>query len=268
MGLQEPNNSISATEEVMAAAAVSGAPLHIVHLASSGLGAVPQLLQMIEEARSRGLDISTEAYPYTAGMTGIESAIFAEGWQEVLGIDFGDLEWAATSERLTAGTFAQYRDAGGMVILHFIPPEAMEAAITSPFVMIASDGKLEEGRGHPRTAGTYAKVLDDFVAEAGTIGYVDAIRKMSLMPAQRLEGRAPAMARKGRLQVGADADLTIFSPSAVEDRATYGDPAQPPLGIPYVLVNGVPVVFEGEVVEGVTPGKAVRAPVSSDSDGG
>jgi dihydroorotase len=261
MGLEEPHNSIAAAEEVIAAAAVTGAPLHIVHLHSSGLGGVPQLLRLLEEAEAGGLDVTTEAYPYTAGMTGIESAIFAGGWQEVLGIGFGDLEWAATGERLTPETFRRYRQQGGMVILHFIPSASMEAAVTHPQVMIASDGRLENGRGHPRSAGTYARILDDFVREAQALGFAEAIRKMSLMPAQRLQARVPAMTRKGRIRVGADADLTIFDPEGVRDRATYAEPAAYSEGIPYVLVSGVPVVFDGELREDLLPGRGIRAPL-------
>ena len=86
-GVREPANSVQALEEVISAAAVTGAPLHVVHIPSTGLQATPQLLQMISEAKSRGIDITTECYPYTAGMTEIKSAIFNEGWQDVMGID-------------------------------------------------------------------------------------------------------------------------------------------------------------------------------------
>lgn len=116
MGLREPTHSITAMEEVVAAAAITRAPLHIMHIQSSGLGAVPHLLEAIGEVQSRGLDVTTEAYPYTAGMTSIESALLDDGWQEVLGISYGDLEWTQTGERLTPETFRRYRRAGGFVI--------------------------------------------------------------------------------------------------------------------------------------------------------
>jgi dihydroorotase len=89
---------------------------------------------------------------------------------------------------------------------------------------------------------------------------MDAIRKMTLMPAQRLEARVPAMKRKGRLAVGADADITIFDAATVLDRSTYHEPSLPRVGIRHVIVNGVSVVANGQAVEGVAPGKAVRAP--------
>ena len=132
MGHLEPMNSIEALEELIAASAITGAPLHVVHISSSGLRAAPQLLQMIEEARSRGMDVTTECYPYTAALTAIDSAIFDEGWQRVLGIDFGQLEWTETGERLTQGSFAQYREIGGMVIMHMIPENIVNVAVTQP----------------------------------------------------------------------------------------------------------------------------------------
>lgn len=260
MGLQEPDNSLAALEEVLANSALTGAPLHVVHIHSSGLGATPRLLDMIEDARTQGMDVTTEVYPYTAGMTGIESAVFDEGWQQVLGIGYRDLQWAATGERLDSGSFRRYREEGGFVILHFIPVSAMEAALASPLAMIASDGRLQDGRGHPRSSGTYSRVLGRLVREEGLLTLSQAIERMSLMPARRLEARVPEMRRKGRVQGGADADLVAFDPDAVNDRATYEDPDRHSTGIFHVLIRGVPVVADGALQHGVHPGRAIRAP--------
>src|SRR6185436_12769147 len=154
-GLKEPASSTQALEEVIAAATITGAPLHVVHVHSTGGAATPKLLQMISEARARGLDVTTECYPYIAGMTEIKSAIFNEGWQEVFGIDYKDLQWAATGERLTKETFEKYRRTGGMVAVFSMTEPIVLEALRSPLTMIASDGILEKGKGHPRTAGTY-----------------------------------------------------------------------------------------------------------------
>ena len=209
-GDKEPHSSIEALEEVIAASAVSGAPLHVVHVQSTGMRATRHILQMIEEVRSRGMDVTTECYPYTAGMTRIDSALFSEGWQEQYGIDYDSLQWADTGERLTASTFAQYREEGGMVIVHSTPEDAVNTAVASPLTAIATDSYLRGGKGHPRTAGTYSKTLGHFVRNTGMITLMDALRKSSLMPAQRLEGRAPMLKNKGRIRVGADADLTTL----------------------------------------------------------
>lgn len=262
-GLKEPASSTQALEEVLAASAITGAPLHVVHIQSTGGKATPKLLQMIAEARLRNLDVTTECYPYIAGMTDIKSAIFNEGWQEVFGIDYGDLQWAATGERLTKESFERYRKTGGMVAVFSMTEEIVETAIKNPLTMIASDGILNNGKGHPRTAGTYTRVLGKYVRERGALSLMDAIRKMTLMPAQRLERRVPAMKNKGRIRVGADADLVLFDAARVIDKSTYEEPAKYAEGVKYVLVNGVAVVNNGEVQAGVHPGRPVRAPIRS-----
>jgi dihydroorotase len=260
-GILEPTNGVAALEEVIAAAAITGAPLHVVHVSSVGLRDTPILLEMIAGARSRGMDVTVECYPYEAGMTDLKSAIFDDGWQEKMGIGYGELQWAATGERLTAESFARYRKTGGMVAVFSIPESAVRAAVTHPLTSIASDGLLRDGKGHPRASGSYARVLGRFVREAKILPLMDALRKMTLMPAQRLEGRVPAMKNKGRVRVGADADLTVFDPERVVDRATFEEPGKFSEGMRYVLVNGVFVVRNGELQAGVSPGRPVRAPV-------
>jgi N-acyl-D-aspartate/D-glutamate deacylase len=259
-GVKEPGSSIQALEELIAAAAITGAPLHVVHIQSTGGPATPKLLQMIAEARSRKLDVTTECYPYIAGMTDIKSAIFDEGWQEVFGIDYKDLQWAATGERLTKNTFNEYRKTGGMVAVFSMTEEIVTAAIESPLTMIASDGILENGKGHPRTAGTYSRILGNYVREQHALSLMDAVTKMTLMPAQRLERRVPLMRNKGRIKVGADADLTIFDPQQIIDKSTFQDPAKYSEGIKFVLVNGVPIVKDGQLQSGIYPGRPIRAP--------
>jgi N-acyl-D-aspartate/D-glutamate deacylase len=245
---------IDALQEVLADAAASGASLHIVHISSSGIRDTALCLDMISGARKRGLDVTTEAYPYTAGMTDISSAIFSEGWQQRQGgTSYGDLQWAATGERLTAESFARYRKQGGMVAVHSIPEDVVRIAMSNPMVMIASDGIMEEGKGHPRAAGTYARVLGHYVREEHLMSLMDALRKMTVMPADRL-----GIKSKGRLAVGADADITVFDPAHVIDRATFEQPAQFSDGIPYVLVNGVPVVKNGQLDDSVLPGRGLH----------
>jgi N-acyl-D-aspartate/D-glutamate deacylase len=262
-GVKEPGSSVQALEEVISAAAITGAPLHVVHIQSTGGPATPKLLQMISEAKARKLDVTTECYPYIAGMTDIKSAIFDEGWKEVFGIDYKDLQWAATGERLTKETFAEYRKTGGMVAVFSMTEEIVSAAIKSPVTMVASDGILEKGKGHPRTAGTYSRVLGHYVREQGTLSLMDAITKMTLMPAQRLERRVPSMRNKGRIRVGADADLTIFDPQSIIDQSTFQEPAKYAAGIRFVLVNGVLIVKDGELQSNIYPGRPVRAPFNS-----
>ncbi len=260
-GLKEPNSCVTALEEIISASAITGAPVHVVHITSMGVRLTPDLLQMIIESRSRGLDITVECYPYTATQTGIESAIYNEGWKETFGIDYGDLQWAATGERLNAVSFAKYRKTGGMVIAYWIPEEVVKSTVADSIVLIASDGELTDGKGHPRGTGTFSRVLGKYVREEKLISLNEGLRKITLMPAQRLEGIAPAMKNKGRIRVGADADITIFDPEQIIDQATYEEPARYSKGINYVLVNGVIMVKDGQLMDNLFPGKAVRAPV-------
>jgi N-acyl-D-aspartate/D-glutamate deacylase len=160
-----------------------------------------------------------------------------------------------TGERLTKERFDELHNASEphLVVLFQNTMENVDAAIRNPLVMIASDGD----KGHPRNAGTYSRVLARYVRSQGSLTLMDAIRKMSLMPAQFLDRSTPAARGKGRLQEGADADITIFDLQTVSDRSTYQKPMEPSVGMRYVLVGGVPVVDEGKLVEGTFPGKAL-----------
>ncbi|HEV2984252.1 MAG TPA: amidohydrolase family protein, partial [Vicinamibacterales bacterium] len=251
-------NVVASLQEVIAAAAVSGAPLHIVHINSAATTKTPLALQMIEGARARGLDVTTEAYPYTASMTEIASAAYAD-WEQRGPEYFARLLWPATGERLTRESFERYRRQGGFVIQFGNTDEMVRAAIVHPEVMIASDGIIENGKGHPRGAGTFARVLGRYVREQNALGLMEAVRKASLMPARRLESMSPAMRQKGRLAVGADADISVFDPARVIDKATYENAAQYSEGFRYVMVEGTFVVRDGKLQDGVAPGQAIRA---------
>lgn len=246
-----------AMQEVIADAAVTGVPLHIVHVNSMSLGSLPLVLDIIESARKQGIDITTEAYPYTAASTFLESTMFDDGWQERLGISYGDLQWVKTGERLTEETFNRYRKEGGFVIMHLMRPEWIQRAMASPFVIIGSDGMPYAPGAHPRSAGTFSRVLGRYVREQKVLPLMDALAKMTIMPAKRMEPIAPAMKNKGRIRVGADADITVFDPDRIVDTATFEKGLSFSEGIDHVLVNGVAVVREGKSVPNVFPGKAV-----------
>jgi N-acyl-D-aspartate/D-glutamate deacylase len=250
-------NGPAGLDSTIAAAAAAGAKLHIVHVNSSAGDDLDVFLAKIKAARDRGQDVTTEAYPYGAGMTEIQSALF-DDWKTWPDEKFTQHQLVSTGERLTRKTFEQARKKGGTVIIHARNEDQTRASILSPLTMIASDGFIENGRGHPRTSGTYSKVLGKYVREERGLSLMDALRKMTLEPSKRLEARVPAMAAKGRIRVGADADLTIFDPAKVIDQSTYEDATIPAAGIPYVIVGGKVVVDSGQVTA-ARPGRAIRA---------
>src|SRR5262252_806789 len=254
------NEPEAGLEEAIAAATITGAPLHVVHINSSSRDHAPQMLQILREARSHGLDVTTEMYPYIAGCTRIESSSF-DDWMDRPESAYHNLQWLATGERLTRETFLKFRKQGGNVITFTNTEDMIEYSAHDPLPMIASDGfGFETGTSHPRSAGTYSRILGVYVREKKLMTIAEALRKMTLAPAQRLEARVPAMKKKGRIQEGADADITIFDPATVRDRSTYERGKVPSEGIRHVLVGGTFVVRDGQLTS-ATPGRAIRAPV-------
>jgi len=255
---ENSGGALGAFEEAIALAAITGASVHVVHLNSSADEDARTALEMIRGARQRGLDVTTESYPYTAGSTLIESALF-DPWEGLDDAAYHQLQWPATGERLTTATFHEHRQQGGWVIIHGRNEETNEWIVAQPDVMVASDGiPYLFGPAHPRGAGTFSRVLGHYVRERGALSLMQALHKMTIAPARRVEGAAPQMARKGRLQPGADADVTVFDPETVLDRATYEQGDLPSAGIRHVLVGGTFVVRDGAFVEGVHPGQAIR----------
>jgi N-acyl-D-aspartate/D-glutamate deacylase len=254
-GRVEPGSAIEATSEVIGAAAITGASLHIVHINSTCARDAMECLAMVAGARARGLDVTTEAYPYIAGMTSINSALFNPGWQEKFGIGYNDLVLPDSGEHLTKERFDELHNSSTthLVLVFSNTQEMVDKVIPDPLVMIASDG-LE---GHPRNAGTYSRVLAQYVREKGTITLMDALRKMSLMPAEMLERSTAGARQKGRLQEGADADIVVFDAGTIRDRSTFEKPMEPSVGVRYLVVGGTVVVDEGKIVPEVFPGRAL-----------
>jgi N-acyl-D-aspartate/D-glutamate deacylase len=257
-GRMEPGSAIESVSEVIGAAAITGAALHIVHINSTCLRDSLECLSLVEGARARGLDVTTEAYPYIAGMTAVNSALFNPGWREKLGIDYRDLVLPDTGERLTKTRFDELHNSNTTqwVLVFANTQEIVDQVIPHPLVMIASDG----AEGHPRNAGTYSRVLAQYVREKGTVKLMDAIRKMSFMPAEMLERSTPEARRKGRLQEGADADIVVFDAGTISDRSTFEKPMEPSVGVRYLLVGGTLVVDQGKIVPEVFPGRAISGP--------
>jgi len=259
--MEEPGTNIDALNEIIGYARATGAAVHIDHIHSTGgTFSMKQSLQMIEEARAEGLDITACVYPYDFWGTYLNSARFDEGWQERFRISYEDLQIAGTSERLTEETFRKYRREGKLAVAYAIPEEDVVDALKADFVMIGSDAILEPGNNnHPRASGTFARTVGMYVREKGVIDLMDAIAKMSLMPAQRLEKQAPALRKKGRIAKGMDADIVIFDYEAIRDRSTVERPDLPSEGIRYVLIGGQVALDENGVNKNVRAGQPIRS---------
>jgi N-acyl-D-aspartate/D-glutamate deacylase len=248
---------VESVSEVIAAAAVTGAPLHIVHINSSCLKEAPECIKMVAGARARGLDVTTESYPYIAGMTQINSALFNPGWQEKILATYSDIMIPGTSERLTKERFDELHASpkAQLVIIFNNSQTVVDGLLENPLVMLASDG----GPGHPRNAGTYGRFYNMYVRERGTVTLMEAVRKMSYMPAVRLEKSTPQARKKGRLQAGADADVVVFDAKTFKDQSTFEKPNVPSVGVKYLLVNGSVVVEGGKLLDRVMAGRAITS---------
>jgi N-acyl-D-aspartate/D-glutamate deacylase len=257
--METPETNLDGLREILTLAKRYDVAVHIDHITSTGgTHSMPESLRLLEQARAEGVDVTACAYPYTYWASPLNSARWAPGWQKRFGISYGDVQIAGTSERLTAASFAHYRRLGKLGVAYAIPEEDVIAAMRSPLVMIGSDAILEPGNNnHPRAAGTFTRVLRVYVREKHVLTLMQALEKMSLMPARRLEAAAPAMRLKGRLQVGADADIVVFDPDSVGDCSTVEHPNCYARGMDYVLVEGQVVKDPKGFNERVHPGGAI-----------
>ncbi len=258
--LVEPGSTLEAVQEQIANAAITGACVHIVHINSMAMKSTPDMIRLFHAARKHGVDVSTEVYPWDASVDEIRTVMFDAGWEARWGVSVGDLQSRSTGKRLTQPDFDAVRAGAGDdgVLMHMNTEDTITRALQDPLVLVASDSMdIENSYSHPRSAGTFARVLGHYVRETRSLSLMDAVRKMSLMPAQRLEAFVPAMKKKGRLQLGADADIVVFDPDQVGERARYGDAKEYSRGFSYVLVNGQFVVYKSTLVGDVFPGRPI-----------
>ena len=281
-----PDTLIDGAEEIVRAASETGAHMHYCHVNSTSQRHVDRVLDLVGRAQAAGARVSTEAYPYGSGMTGIGAAFLAPERLGERGLTPSSLTYASTGERVASeARLRELRqaDPGGLVIIQLLDEddpadrEYLMRSLTFPGSVVASDAMPLTWQGpepdplawplpdtaitHPRTAGTFSRALRLLTRDGGGLGLAEALGKCSLHPARLLQDRVPAMRRKGRLQAGGDADVVVFDPATVSDRASYTSSTRPSAGIRHVLVNGTPVVRDGEIVADALPGRPVRADV-------
>jgi cytosine/adenosine deaminase-related metal-dependent hydrolase len=274
---------IDGAEEIVRAAGETGAHMHYCHLNSTSGRHVDRVLGVVERARRAGAAVTTEAYPYGAGMTGIGAAFLAPELLHRRGLTPQSIGHLASGRRMAdADELRRVReqDPGALAFVHHVDeadPAAfglVQRALAFPDAAVASDAIMPQWRSgprdplrwplppevvtHPRTAGTFGRTLRVLVREQGLLSLPEAVRRCTLVPAQVVQAAAPAMRRKGRLQPGSDADVTVFDPAIVSDRSTYTDTTRPSVGIRHVLVGGEFVVRDGALVTSALPGRAVR----------
>ena len=246
-----------AIDEFCAAGVAFGIPVQISHIGSmGGFGQMEAVLQQIDAYRMNGLDIAMDCYPYFAFSTRLGTPTYDPGWLERYHCDYGVLEFCEgkyKGQRATKETFDEMRrDFPECITVCYVMQESdVRKAYRHPAVMVGSDGVLNDGQGHPRASGSFPRFLAEFVRK-GDLDLYDAVSKMTAMPAKRL-----GLASKGRLNAGADADITIFDYEKIQDNATFASPVLPPEGIDYVFVGGQLAAQNCQIIKNDC-GKAVR----------
>lgn len=258
----DEERGLDGVQEVIDLGKETGAIIHIMHINSTGgTFVMDQALEMVRQAKEDGLDITTDFYPYDFWATYLGSARFLPGWQDRFKITYEDLQIGGTDIRITEDTFDHYRSQNVLVAaLGSMPESELIMLLKEPDTMIGSDTIIEpHHNNHPRGAGAFSRVFGKYVREEQVLSMMDAVKKVSYFPAKRMESSAPAMKFKGRIEVGADADITIFNPDTIIDKATVKDPATPSEGVEYVIINGQIQKDPDGIVEGVAAGKPIRS---------
>lgn len=257
------NGDPAGLREVIDLAKQTGAAIHICHITHNAMVNLDLFLDEITVARNEGVDITVEVLPFEAGSTNIGAAVFRRDWRTIYGIDYGDVQRADTGAWFTEESFKAYqRDhPDAPIIHHYLNKGQTRRALSDPEMIIVSDlisiTTLDKKVPPHNTA--FTRVLDLFVKQEQIISLPDAISRMTLKPAQRLQKMAPAFARKGRLQTGADADIVVLDWDRLAHRASYQDPYAPTVGVEYVLVNGQVAVSNGALVAAVKAGRLLTS---------
>jgi dihydroorotase-like cyclic amidohydrolase len=244
-----------------------GVKLHIAHINANAMGEIGPWLAAIDAANAKGADVTAEVYPYTAGSTSIMADVFNRDWQNVFGITYKDVQWSTTGEYFSKDSWEQTRrdHPDSMIIHHYMTEDWLVEALKWPKMMVATDATPAisfDVKSNPNIAGSYTRLLGKYVRDDKVLGLMDALRRGSYLPAERLAEFAPAFKRKGRIAVGADADLLVFKLENLRDNATYTDPYREASGWDWVIVGG-DVVVEGGDPTGAMPGRHIFGPVAA-----
>lgn len=245
----DADKSIDSIKEMIEISRVTNKSIQISHIGScSAMGYMKESLDLIEVAIKEGLDITADCYPYNAFSTRIGSAVFDEGCFEAWNKSYDSIllieepyKGVYCDKKLFYKVRKEHPDM--FVVAFVMNEEEVLYALKAPFVFVASDGMLNKGQGHPRAAGTFPKVIGKYVRDEKRLNLIDALKKMTLLPAQKL-----GLRRKGDIEVGMDGDITIFNPVTIIDQATFVEPIKPPIGIEYVIIDGKIALEKNNIV--------------------
>ncbi|MBQ8562842.1 MAG: amidohydrolase family protein, partial [Firmicutes bacterium] len=220
----------------------------ISHLSScSAMGMMEASLNCINTAMETNPKLNYDTYPYNAFSTHMGSAVFEDGCLEGWGKDYDSIlltddpyKNVYCTEEIFNKARAEYPNM--LAVAFVMNEEEIAQSIANPNGMVASDAIINHGNGHPRAAGTFPRVLGKYVREDKVLPMIDALRKISYLPAQRI-----GLTAKGRLEAGCDADITIFNPDTIIDKADWTH-LEAPEGIDYVLIGGQIAVKDGKRV--------------------
>lgn len=259
--MEPPGTNLDGINEIIEYAKTTKAAVHIDHIHSTGgTFSMKETIKLVDQAREQGLDISACIYPYNYWGTYLNSARFDPGWETRFRITYQDLQLAGTTERLTEQSFREYKQRGKLVVAYAIPEEDVREGLRCPWIMYGSDGILEPGyNNHPRASGGCSRLIGHYARDEKVITLMEAIAKLTILPAKRLEAQVPALKRKGRIAVGADADITIFDYNQIIDKATVEHPEYYSEGIKYVLINGVIVKDLNGFNRNTPPGTGIKS---------
>jgi len=254
---QDEDEVFDACNELMMQARDAQVRVQFSHIGSmGGYGQMNQLLKQIDEYRANGIDMKADCYPYDAFCTSIGSTTYDDGFLARYNSDYDHVFMASgkyKGQYCTKAIFDEVRrdDPNAEAIGFFMNKEDIDLAYSKDFVMVGSDGVRNDGSGHPRASGSFARFIQDYIA-SNKISLLEGINKMSCMAAKQLK-----LSNKGTLKVGADADITIFDLYSVKDNATYLFDKLTPIGFKYVIINGQIALKNDEIVNDKL-GKAVK----------
>jgi cytosine/adenosine deaminase-related metal-dependent hydrolase len=279
----DPTTPVDGSQEIVIAAAETGAAMHHCHVNSTSRRHVDRVLGMLDRARGEGSRVTVETYPYGAGATGVGAFFLAPDRLDVWGLRPSNIVMVATGERIgSAARLVELRstDPGAECIVEFLDEQRpadralLHRALAFPDAIVASDAMPTAwpdgardpldwplppgGSTHPRSAGTFARSLRMMVRDTATWTWPEAFRRCAYLPARVLDDIAPAARGKGWLGPGSDADVVVLDPALIADAATYRDPTRPSTGVRQLLVNGTFLVRDGQLQPDALPGRPLR----------